>query len=218
MSEPPTKVTKELLKLQQDDTIELFVLDATDLGGAVHRFHGYDVPGSGQITFDGEVYDAIAMQAKGFGFSGDDQPAEPTIKIASISGTIPSLLAQYDDLIGATVTRIRTLRKHLADGSDPDGTARLSDDIYFVNRKASENRIHWETELGSSLDVEGKQLPGRRCLGRCQFRFKDGDNCPYVGPETTCAKTVAACEAYFGAGNPLPFGGFPTADRVPNTL
>lgn len=213
MSEP-AKIIAETQKLAADAEIELFVLDATKLGGSVYRFHNQPVGGSGVITFDGQDYQAMPIEASGFGFNGTDQPSTPTIRIASLSGAITALVEQYNDLEEAQLTRIRTYRKHLADGSDPDGTARFAEDIFFVSRKAGQNRRYVEFELGNSLDVDGVQAPRRLIVPRCQAQFKDGVNCPYVGAGTTCAKTVAACQTYFGAGAALPFLGFPGVERI----
>jgi lambda family phage minor tail protein L len=213
MSEP-TKIIAETQKLSPDALIELFVLDLTKLGGSTFRFHNQPVDGAGTISFDSNTYQAMPIEANGFAFTGTDQPPTPTIRISSISGAITALIEQHDDLDGAQLTRIRTYRKHLGDGSDPDGTAKFSEDVFFVNRKAGQNRNTVEFELGNSLDVDGVQVPRRRLVPRCQAIFKDGVNCPYVGSETTCAKTVAACEAYFGDDAALPFLGFPGVERI----
>ena len=208
------KITAEVQKLEQDARIELFVLDLTALGGGVERFHNQRVTGSGVITFDGNDYDALPMEAEGFAYNGTDQQPAPTVKLSNIGSFMTALAAQYGGLVGGKVTRIRTYRKHLADGSDPDGTAKFAEDVFFVNRKSNENKIWFEIELGSSLDVDGVELPFRKMLPRCQWTFKDGVGCPYVGSDTDCLKTVAACEAKFGAGEVLPFGGMPAVERA----
>lgn len=213
MSEP-AKIIAETQKLSPDSLIELFVLDLTRLGGAVYRFHNQPVDGSGIISFDAEDYQALPVEATGFAFTGTDQPTTPTIRVSSISGLMASLIEQYDDLERAQLTRIRTYRKHLADGSDPDGTARFSEDIFYVARKAGQNRQVVDFELGNSLDVDGVQVPLRRLVPRCQARFKDGVNCPYIGPEASCPKTVDACKGFFGEDAELPFLGFPGVERV----
>lgn len=213
MSEPD-KIIAETQKLSPDATIELYVLDVTKLGGAIYRFHNQPVEGSAIITFDGLTYQAMPIEATGFAFNGTEQPSTPTMRISSLGGVLTALIEQYNDLDGAQLTRIRTYRKHLADGTDPDGTARFSEDIFYVNRKSGQNKNMVEFELGNSLDVDGVQVPRRRLVSRCQAQFKDGVNCPYVGVETTCLKTVVACQTYFGTDAPLPFLGFPGVERI----
>lgn len=213
MSEPAV-IIAETQKLNADAEIELFVLNLAKLGGGIYRFHNQPVAGSGIITFDSLDYQALPLEASGFGFTGTDQPTTPTIRISSLGGALTALIEQYNDLEGAELTRIRTYRKHLADGSDPDGTARFSEDIFFVSRLSSQTKRMVEFELGNSLGVDGVQLPRRLLVSRCQARFKDGVNCPYVGAGSSCAKTVAACQTYFGADADLPFLGFPGVERI----
>jgi lambda family phage minor tail protein L len=212
MSDSP-KIIAEVQKLEPDALIELFILDLTELGGSTFYFHNQNVTGAGTLGYGGMTFEAIPIEAKGWAFNGTEQHASPTIRVSTVSGLLNSLVKEFDDLTEAKLTRIRTFRKHLDDGTDPDGTARFSHDVFIVDRKSSQDRISLEFELASSLDVYGTKLPGRRALSRCQFRFKDGDNCPYVGAGTSCAKTVAACRTYFGSAAVLPYGGFPGLER-----
>lgn len=207
------KIVAEVQKLEPDALIELFILDLTDRGGSAYYFHNQNQSGDGSLGYGGMTFAAIPIEAKGWAFNGTEQHPTPTIRVSSVGGLLNSLIKDYDDLTEAKLTRIRTFRKHLDDGTDPDGTARFSHDVFVVDRKASQDKLSVEFELSSSLDVFGVKLPLRRALARCGWQFKDGDGCPYTGAGTTCAKTVAACEAYFGAGSPLPYGGFPGLER-----
>lgn len=212
MSEP-LKITAEVQKLNPDALIELYVLDLTRLGGQVYRFHNQRVNGAGILTFDGVAFEPMPFEAKGWAFNGTEQPAAPTIKVSNLSGVIAGLVEQFGGLVNATLTRIRTFRKHLDDGSDPDGQAKFAEDVFIVNRKMADNKLWVEFELGSSLDVDGVQLPRRRKLPRCQWIFRDGANCPYVGSDVTCGKKITDCAAKF-PGQELPFGGFPAVERL----
>lgn len=207
------KVIALAQQLEQDAVIVLYQLDLTELGGPVLCFHNEAVPAPGVISFGGVEFTAVPIEAKGFTFTSDGPP-EPSINVGNIGGAITALARDYDDLRGAKLTRIRTFRRHLDDGADPDVAARWADDLYFVDRKVSENRLFAEFALGSSLDIEGVQLPARRILVRCRWKFKDGSNCPYVGADTTCGKTLADCVEKFGDDSALPYGGFAGVSRV----
>lgn len=209
----PAKVIAESQKLTPDAPIELFQVDATGLGGELHLFHNQRAQGAAVLSFGGLSYQPIPIQASGFAHNGSDRAPTPKIEIGNQNAMMSALVDEYDDLRGALVRRIRTFRKHLDDGSDPDGTALLSDDLYSVNRKTSETRESVEFELVSAMDVEGAMIPKRRVLHRCAWRYKDGLNCPYVGPLSSCAKTVSACEEHF-PDQPLPIGGFPAVERI----
>lgn len=212
MSESP-KITAEVQKLEQDARVELYLIDLTRQGGSVLGFHNERVTGAGVLTFGAQTFDPIPLEASGFAYNGTEQVPTPTIKLSNIGSFVTALAKQYGGLVNATVTRIRTYRKHLADGADPDPDAKFAEDVFFVNRKVAENKIWFEIELGSSLDVDGVELPFRKMLPRCQAGFKDGVNCPYVGADTSCLKTTDACGEKFGAV-PLPYMGFPAVERA----
>lgn len=208
------KITAEVQKLEPDAEITLWVLDLTDQGGAVFRFHGERTTDGAALTFDGLTFSAMPIVADGFAFNGTEQTPTPTLTISNVSNALPALIRDFDDLINGKVTRLRTFRKHLADGSDPDGLAKFSEDIFFVNRKIQENKIVVQFELASITDVEGINLPLRRAVANlCPWVFK-GTECGYSGGATTCAKTLAACKTNFGATAELPYGGFPGLSRV----
>lgn len=209
------KIIAETQKLEQDALIELLVVDITRYGGPVLRFHNQRLNSAdGILTFGASDFEPLTFEAKGFAYNGTDQTPAPTIALSNIASFVTSLSEQYKGLARVKVTRIRTYRKHLADGSDPDATAKFSEEVFFVDRKAAENKIWFEVHLGSSLDVDGVQLPFRKVLPRCQATFKDGVNCPYTGSDTSCAKTPTACAAKFGAGAALPYLGFPAVERA----
>lgn len=218
MSESP-KITSEVQKLEQDALIELFLVDLARQGGPVLGYHNQRANGAGVLTFGTQDFNALPMEAEGFALNGTEQPAAPTVKLSNMGSFVTALAAQYNGLVRAKVTRIRTYRKHLADGSDPDASAKFAEDVFFVDRKVNENRIWFEVELGSSLDVNGVELPFRKMLPRCQAIFKDGVNCPYVGADSSCLKTVEACQEKsdaggFGGAAALPFLGFPAVERA----
>jgi lambda family phage minor tail protein L len=217
-TEPPIVVITELQKLEPDAFIELFQLDCSIFGGAVYLFHNQRVQGTGTIQLGGQTYQPIGMEANGFALNGTEQAPTPTITISSVGGVIQSLITEFDDLVGARVRRIRTFRKFLDDGSEPDSTARISDDVYFVNRKTGDVKEAVTFELDSSLSVDGVMIPNRKILGRCQAQFKDGVNCPYVGADSSCLKKVTDCAAKFGADAVLPFMGFPAVERISLTI
>jgi lambda family phage minor tail protein L len=208
------KITAEVQKLEADALIALFVLDLTEIGGDVFRFHGENTTNGASLWFGGVEYVAMPIEARGFAFNGTEQNPMPTLSVSNVNNVIPALIREFDDLVGAKVTRLRTFAKHLDSGADPDATATFSEEIYFVNRKLAENRISVDFELASVTDVEGVMLPGRRAIANlCPWVFKGGE-CGYSGPNATCAKTLEACKTNHGTTAPLPFGGFPGLSRT----
>ena len=123
------------------------------------------------------------MQATGFAYKNGQLP-RPKLAISNAGNTGSSVTGLSfsaillsvnettagNDLTGATVTRIRTLAKFIdavnfADGqnADADPTAEFPQEIYSIDRKASENREAVEFELASVLDLAGINCPKRQC-------------------------------------------------------
>jgi lambda family phage minor tail protein L len=104
----------------------------------------------------------------------------------------------------------------------PDPTALFPAEIYYVDRKSTENRNLVEFELASAFDLAGVRAPKRQCISRCQWVYRSAE-CGYTGTnyfdandnfvadsfEDVCGKKQSSCEARFGENNELPFGGYP---------
>lgn len=215
----------ELQKLQQPAIIQLFVLteyDRTNLG-ATFRFTNEPQ----NITWQGQVYQALPIQATGFEFKSNGALPRPKLRVENIGGLIASLISQYYDLVGSKLIRKRTLSIYLDGQPQADPTAEFPDDIYYISRKSLENNELVEFELASSLDLEEVELPRRRILRNlCRWVYRDA-NCQYTGgPVATvldeptsdpaldqCSKTLTGCKFRFGENGPLNTGAFPGAIR-----
>jgi len=104
----------------------------------------------------------------------------------------------------------------------PDATALFPLEVYYVDRKSTENRNLVEFELASAFDLAGVRAPKRQCISRCQWVYRSAE-CGYTGTnyfdandnpvvnisEDVCGKKQSSCEARFGENNELPFGGYP---------
>lgn len=127
-------------------------------------------------------------------------------------------LSTFTEPTGVTVTT----------GGNPtaDPNQHLSDDLWFVERKLSENRMSIEFELSSAFDLMGQQLPNRQIIqNSCPWKYRgtecgwaggyyDINNAPTTQANDVCAKTLGACRARFAtAGQAVRFGGFPGAVR-----
>jgi phage-related protein len=100
----------------------------------------------------------------------------------------------------------------------------IPDDLWYVERKVTENRYIIEFELSSAFDLMGQQLPNRQIIqNSCSWKYRstecgwtganyDKNNAPSTLANDACAKTLAACKVRFGT-QPIRFGGFPGAVR-----
>ncbi len=234
MSTPQT-ITSEIQKLAPSAVIELFVLDATNIGGEVFRFHAGTNALRGKVVWQGNEYLPFPIQVTGFEYNGTGQLPRPNVVVANLTGVITTLLLELDDLLGAKFIRKRTLAKYLDavnfnGGVNPsaDATAEFAEDVYYVDRKASENRDLVEFELAASFDLQGIRLPRRQIIQNiCPWRYR-GSECGYTGSayfdandnrvgtlaQDVCGKRLDSCRARFGEYAELPFGGFPAAGLI----
>lgn len=231
----PTAITSEIQKLQPGAVVDLFILDMTSLGDTIYRFHAGTNGLKQNVVWQGNTYTAFPVQASGFEYSGNSQIPRPKLVAANLTGAISLLTLLYKDMIGAKVTRKRTLAKYLDavnfDGgvnASADPTAEFPDEIYYIDRKSAENRDAVEFELAASFDVQGVKLPRRQIIQNvCPWAYR-GAECGYSGTnyfdrddtavasagQDVCGKRLSSCEARFGSKNPLPFGGFPSAGLI----
>ena len=151
------------------------------------------------------------------------------------------ILTLPNGLEGAKVTRIRTLARYLDAANFPDAGILLTEDsdallledgssilleainptedptaefpreIYYIDRKASENRDLIEFELAAAFDLVGVRAPKRQCVSNvCQWTYR-GAECGYAGNayfnfndvpvaaigQDVCGKRLRSCELRF---------------------
>lgn len=231
----PQAITSEIQKLAPSAIIELFQLDATVFGDQIYYFHAGTNALKGSIVWQGQEYLPYPMQISGFEFTAGGQLPRPKMAVSNVTGAITALVLLYQDLLGAKVTRKRTMAKYLDavnfDGGvnpDADPTAEFADDIYFIDQKVNENKNFVEFELASSFDVQGVRLPRRQIIQNiCPWKYR-GAECGYTGTDyfdindqsvatlaqDVCGKRLVSCQLRFGEYVELPYGGFPAAGLV----
>lgn len=151
------------------------------------------------------------------------------------------ILTLPNGLEGAKVTRIRTLARYLdsvnlpptgillleddsfflledggrigLEAANPtaDPTAEFPREIYYIDRKAGENRDVIEFELAAAFDLVGVRVPKRQCVSNvCQWKYR-GAECGYAGNAyfnfndepvgsaslDICGKRINSCELRF---------------------
>mgnify|MGYP003113096552 FL=1 len=181
-----TAIFTDLQKINPSTIIELYTLQlSSTLHGAttVYRFHsGSNLNANGEIVWAGNSYLRFPIQITGFAFQNGQIP-RPKLIVSNALGTLSAILLTVNettvgnDLTGAKVTRIRTLAKFIdavnfTGNTNPFGTpdpnAEFPQEIYSIDRKATENREVVEFELASVLDLVGVTCPKRQCT-RAEF-------------------------------------------------
>lgn len=224
---PPNAQT---YKTELAEAIDLFKLDITLLlpagstEQAIYRFCNWTQVNGADVIYQGNTYTPLPLQASGFELNTSGQLERPTITFANVGLGITALTNTYDDLVGATVQRIRTLTTYLDGQPAADPDAYWGPDEWVVEQKTSETKLAVTFQLSVPFDLEGRSLPGRRLLReQCQWIYRSNIGCHYSGSnywdasdnvvatlaEDACGKRLDSCKLRFGNGNRLPFGGFP---------
>ena len=215
----------DLQAIAPSAVIELFQLELNAAQHGVNEtyyFHaGVSADDAADIVWDGQSYLAFPIEATEFEYTGTGSLPRPKLRISNINGTITGIILTLPNgLEGAKVTRIRTLARYI-DGVNfpggtnplgtPDPTAEFPREIYYIDRKASENRDLIEFELAAAFDLVGVRAPKRQCVSNvCQWIYR-GPECGYAGnayfnfnddPVATlgqdvCGKRLRSCELRF---------------------
>lgn len=217
--------------LEPGNLIEVFDLDITAIfpGTSIQRFSPYNQ--SAAIVWKGVSYPPWPIQAEGFLRTGD-KPPNPIVNVGNTNGAITALCLQFDDLVGAVLTRRRTFAQYLDAVNFPGGvnptadpTQEMPSEIWYVERKASEDPFYVKFELASAMDFNGVKLPRRQIIANhCPWKYRSAE-CGYTGgavakiddsptivlAEDICGKRVSSCKKRFGETGVLNHGGFAAA-------
>jgi len=167
-----------------DAIVELFDLDLTPITGDVDDkfyFTNQLKPDDNKIVWQGRTYEPLPILATGYEKNTTGQIAQPSLTVANVMGTFTQVIDSLDDLVGAKVTRRRTLGKYLDGEPSADPLQEFPLDVFYIERKTSENALTITWQLGSVLDLEGLQLP-RRVITQnyCQWKYRSSE-CGYTG-------------------------------------
>lgn len=229
-TDTPQQISSDIQKLNPGSLVDLFELDTSTLGGETFRWHN-GVNGLGaDVVWQGNTYNRLPVEASGFERSSKGTMARPSLRVANVSGLVGALVRELDDLVGAKVIRRRTFVKYLDAVNFPNGfnsaadpNVSFPDEVWNIDRKASENGVFVEFELASAFDVQGIRLPRRQCIQNvCIWKYRSAE-CGYAGGAVAnsgdilttdlsldqCGKRLVSCKLRFGLYAELPYGGFP---------
>ena len=140
-----------------------------------YRWHsGMTAAGAGSIVFNNQTYTPMPIEAEGFDYkSGENESqSRPILRISNLLSTVSTILIEVNkitngnDLLNAKVTRIRTAAMFLDGESTANTSATSRNEIYFIERKSTENRSIVEFELSQFSDLPGFKIPKRQVLPR----------------------------------------------------
>lgn len=219
-----------------DAIVDLFELDATNLGASILRFTNCGET----VVFGTFIYTSTRVETSGWEMTSQGTLPRPTLRIANVDKLASSLVIGNNDLKGAVLTRKRTFKRFLDSEPEANPSALLYPvDRFRVERKITHNMLEVVWELAAFIDQENIKIPYRQVLRSCSWVYRKYDTtlgafnyekatCPYVGAQyynrngdvvidpsaDVCGKTVSDCKLRFGENEVLPFGGFPGIARI----
>ena len=161
-------IKENVQQLEPGAQLTFWILDATGIGGGAVRFHGHN---DDVLTWQGQEYAPFPISGEGFSRTSDQQP-QPKLLVGNVDGSITRLCMDYEDLVGATITRKRTFQRYLdainfkgpnlaawwSYQTDPDtpGSASVAGDEVLIGNSAATTRIYYQmpTEIGEQYAVE----------------------------------------------------------------
>ncbi|QIQ21024.1 phage minor tail protein L [Zophobihabitans entericus] len=231
----PEKTYLNLSDIEQDSLLDLFEVDLSEIAGekTIFRFHSGVNQKYLPVLWQGNVYEPYPIVAQGFEKNGQGTSNRPTLSVANIAGLITGLSEDYEDLLGALVTRRQVLAKFLDSENFQDGNVNSdpTQEIisrYVIERMSSLNAEAATFELALPCESDGALIPARVIIAHtCCWRYRSSE-CGYTGQAVAdeydnptsdylkdkCSRSLTGCKCRFGEHNPLPFGGFPSSAKL----
>ena len=185
------------------------VPEGEDLGTNILYFHpGKDLDNGtadNDLIYNGNTYVALPIFLEGIEKSAEGASPRPKLTFANVESIIKdnsifktqmddgtwhseidkvavnSDNFKMDDLIGARVTRRKTLEKYT--GSGVTGYE-FGKELFVIDRITNKNSIFIEVELASPMDLGGVRVPRRQVIGKY---------CPWVYQQGVTDITKSAC-------------------------
>ncbi|AXW87835.1 phage tail protein [Lonsdalea britannica] len=233
MRDIPAELIIESVDAGVGAMLDLYEVDLQSFGGDVIRFHSGTNGYFGDVVWQGRVYSAYPIAVEGFETKSEGTYSRPTMTVANISGLITGINHDFDDALGAVVTRRQVLVKHLDAVNFPNGNPEADSTMEAVSRYVIEEMAEetFETvtyNLATPVDCDNAVIPARTILADvCQWQYR-GEGCGYSGgavadekdaatsdlSKDKCSKHLSGCRLRFPKPNSLPFGGFPGSSKV----
>ena len=185
MSDIIAKDTESLEISEEGAVVSLFEILIT---GTINILCFHPENTSEKIIFNGKTYEAFPIGLEGLEISSEGSQNRPTLIIPNVesllnsNSTFRTALGNekftLDDLIGARITRRKTLFKYVRkdseyDEQNPPAAYELPKAVYIVDRISAKSDIAVELELASPFDLSGTRIPSRNVVGKyCPWLYK----------------------------------------------
>lgn len=233
ISEMSPEMLKAISASEQDALIDLYELDLRRFGGELLRFCNQINEKGEHVCWQGNRYTAYPIEASGFEVQAQGTSNRPKLSVSNVYGLVTGLAVQFNQLIGATVTRRQVMARFLDAVNFVNGN-RHADPLqeivsrYTIEQMTEMNQMVASFILATPSESDGAVIPCRKMMANvCVWQYR-GAECGYAGAPVAdrmdlptsdpalddCSKTKLGCIARFGATAVLPYGGFIAIDKV----
>ncbi|EOZ4992344.1 phage minor tail protein L [Morganella morganii] len=231
MRDIPADMRIAITQIEQSAMLDLYEVDLSRFGGNVYRFHDGMNGLLKPVIWQGNRYDPYPVQVTGLSMTAQGASARPKMTFANIDGLLTAINNDYDDALGAIVTRRQVMEQYLDAVNFPDGNNQADPSREAVQKFVIEQRENSDSDfvtyvLALPTETDNAQIPARVIQADiCPWRYR-GQDCGYDGPpvadekdQPTNEPTKDQCShKYRGCklrhSSVLPFGGFLGSNKL----
>ncbi|MEM8239363.1 phage minor tail protein L [Morganella morganii subsp. sibonii] len=231
MRDIPADMRIAVTQIEQSAMLDLYEVDLSRFGGNVYRFYDGMNGLLKPVIWQGNRYDPYPVQVTGLSMTAQGASARPKMTFANIDGLLTAINNDYDDALGAIVTRRQVMEQYLDAVNFPDGNNQADPSREAVQKFVIEQRENSDSDfvtyvLALPTETDNAQIPARVIQADiCPWRYR-GQDCGYDGPpvadekdQPTNEPTKDQCShKYRGCklrhSSVLPFGGFLGSNKL----
>ncbi|ENO7355541.1 phage minor tail protein L [Morganella morganii] len=231
MRDIPADMWIAVTQIEQSAMLDLYEVDLSRFGGNVYRFHDGMNGLLKPVIWQGNRYDPYPVQVTGLSMTAQGASARPKMTFANIDGLLTAINNDYDDALGAIVTRRQVMEQYLDAVNFPDGNNQADPSREAVQKFVIEQRENSDSDfvtyvLALPTETDNAQIPARVIQADiCPWRYR-GQDCGYDGPPVAdekdqptndptkdqCSHKYRGCKLRHSSV--LPFGGFLGSNKL----
>ena len=231
MRDIPADMRIAVTQIEQSAMLDLYEVDLSRFGGNVYRFHDGMNGLLKPVIWQGNRYDPYPVQVTGLSMTAQGASARPKMTFANIDGLLTVINNDYDDALGAIVTRRQVMEQYLDAVNFPDGNNQADPSREAVQKFVIEQRENSDSDfvtyvLALPTETDNAQIPARVIQADiCPWRYR-GQDCGYDGPPVAdekdqptndptkdqCSHKYRGCKLRHSSV--LPFGGFLGSNKL----
>lgn len=188
MRDIPADMRIAVTQIEQSAMLDLYEVDLSRFGGNVYRFHDGMNGLLKPVIWQGNRYDPYPVQVTGLSMTAQGASARPKMTFANIDGLLTAINNDYDDALGAIVTRRQVMEQYLDAVNFPDGNNQADPSREAVQKFVIEQRENSDSDfvtyvLALPTETDNAQIPARVIQADiCPWRYR-GQDCGYDGPD-----------------------------------